>query len=185
MVFASGRIHISRSKEKNSLKDAGRKGMTIVITDIEISELISEVKPLPSNFTKAFKFRNKRGHREFNLDVIGESGSQFRLLVRQSLFNNLDFSVILLFVPEESNQHFRIRRYNGKSHEHTNRIERRKFYDFHIHTATQRYQEMGFKEDDFAEPTNRYADYHGALDCMMQDCGFKINGTQKTLLGLV
>lgn len=159
--------------------------MPSVITDTEISGLLAEKKPLPSNFTKSFRLRTKRGHREFNLDIRGEKGSQFRLMVRQSLFNNLDFSIILLFIPEGSNQHFRIRRYNGKSHEHTNRIEKRKFYDFHIHTATQRYQEMGFKEDDFAEPTSRYADYYGALDCMMQDCAFVIDGTQKTLFNLV
>lgn len=156
-----------------------------VIPDSEILALISEKKSLPSNFAKTFRLRTKKGHREFNLDIQGVKGSQFRLLVRQSMFNNLDFSVILLFVPEGSNQHFRVRRYNGKSHEHTNHIERTKFYDFHVHTATQRYQELGFKEDDFAEPTNRYADHHGALDCMIQDCGFAIDGDQKTLLKLV
>jgi hypothetical protein len=157
----------------------------VLITDIEISELISEKKSLPLNFSRTSTLRTKRGHKEFNIAVIGENGSQFRLLGRQSSFNNLDFSIILLHVPEGSNQQFRIRRYNGKSHEHTNKIEKERFYDFHIHTATQRYQEMGFKEDEFAEPTDRYGDYHGALTSMLQDCGFIIDGNQRTLLDLV
>jgi len=55
----------------------------------------------------------------------------------------LDFSIILAYCPEASNQLFRLRRYNGKSHEHTNTIEADKFYNYHIHTATERYQELG------------------------------------------
>ena len=54
-------------------------------------------------------------------------------------------------VPQ-SNRVFRLRRYNGKSHEHTNPIEKEIFYDFHIHTATERYQVLeNKKEDTYAE----------------------------------
>ncbi len=42
------------------------------------------------------------------------------------------------------------------------------FYGFHIHTATERYQQSGYREDTYAEETNRYADYHGAIECMLQ-----------------
>ena len=67
---------------------------------------------------------------------------------------------------------FRLRRYNGKSHEHTNRLEGRTFYEFHIHTATERYQDSGLREDAFAEPTTRLADFVGAVACALDDCGF-------------
>jgi hypothetical protein len=78
---------------------------------------------------------------------------------------------------------FRLRRYNGKSHEHTNKIEGNKFYDFHIHYATERYQNTGFTEDAFAMITNRYNSFHGALNCMVQDCGFQlVPGAQIELL---
>jgi hypothetical protein len=38
-----------------------------------------------------------------------------------------------------------------------------KFYDFHIHLATERYQKTGqYRPEHFAEPTNRYSDIHSA-----------------------
>ena len=85
------------------------------------------------------------------------------LMFRQSTFNPLDFSVILGYIIPNTNQVFRLRRYNGKSHEHTNWLEQEKFYDFHIHTATERYQIAGWNEDGYATPTDRYSDHHGAL----------------------
>ena len=70
-----------------------------------------------------------------------------------------------------SNSIFKIRRYNGKSHQHGNKIEGDVMYDFHIHMATERYQIAGYpKEESYAEPTDRYSDIHGALRCMMEDC---------------
>ena len=69
---------------------------------------------------------------------------------------------------------FRLRRYNGKSHEHSNTIESQTLYDFHIHHATERYQLSGLREDTFAEPTNRYGDLHGAIGCMIEDCGLDV-----------
>ena len=71
-------------------------------------------------------------------------------------------------------QLFRLRRHNGKSHEHTNQIEQITFYDFHIHMATERYQELGTREDAFAEVTDRYGDYESALRCLVEDCGFEV-----------
>ena len=71
-----------------------------------------------------------------------------------------------------SNQLFKLRRYNGKSHSHTNKIEKNSMYNFHIHTATQRYQKIGMKEESYAEETTRYADLRGAINCLIADCGF-------------
>jgi hypothetical protein len=51
-----------------------------------------------------------------------------------------------------------LRRHNGRSHEHTNQIEASTFYDFHIHMATERYQELGMREDAYAEATDRFGD---------------------------
>jgi len=66
---------------------------------------------------------------------------------------------------------FILRRYNGKSHEHKNNLESTNvFYDFHIHTATERYQREGTKEEYFAEITNRYSTVQEALNCLIEDC---------------
>jgi len=75
----------------------------------------------------------------------------------------------------ESNQLFRLRRYNGNSHQHTNHIERQGFRDFHIHFATERYQEeCGWNEDGYAESTDRYDDFSGAWGCLISDANLVV-----------
>lgn len=158
--------------------------MVVRYSDIEINTMIDERKPLPDKYRSRIQLREKRGHKERELEVIGVQGTKYRLILRQSNFNPLDFSVILAVDPPESNRQFRLRRYNGKHGEHTNKIEGNKFYDFHIHHATERYQEYGMDEDAFAEPTDRYGDYNEALRCMLEDCGFETpRGNELTLFG--
>ena len=141
-------------------------------TDSEIQQLLAERKLLPDEYRKKLKPREKRGHREAELSLAGAAGVEFRLIARQNSLNILDFSIILAVCPAGSNQLFRLRRHNGKSHEHTNQIEANTFYDFHIHMATERYQELGMREDAYAEATDRFGDFDSALHCLMEDCGF-------------
>jgi len=145
--------------------------LSILLTDAEISVLTEETKQLDPGYLSRIQLRPKPGHKERELDITGANGSEFRLILRQNILNVLDFSVILAYSVQSSSQVFRLRRYNGKSHEHTNKIERQTFYDFHIHFATERYQQSGLREDAYAEVTNRYGDFQGALDCLIQDCG--------------
>lgn len=156
--------------------------MAVVLADSEIAVLIAEAKPLPDDYRLRVQTRQKRGHRERELDVAGASGSTFRLVLRQSSFNVLDFSVILAWLPPQSTSAFRLCRYNGKSHEHTNALESQTFYDFHVHRATERYQRSGRREDGFAEPTAHYQDFAGALRCMLHDCGFQVPGNSQAEL---
>lgn len=146
--------------------------MAELLTDDQIAHLLAESKPLPDNFQERIRFKPKRGHKEAELDIDGSDDSAFRLILRQSALNPLDFSVILAYQIPQTNVFFRLRRYNGKSHEHTNKLEGDRFYDFHIHKATRRYQESGWREDAFAEPTTRYADFDGALLCLWEDAAF-------------
>lgn len=146
--------------------------MPIVHSDNDILLLVAERKPLAQNWRANLRPRAKLGHEESQLDCIGESGSEFRLILRQNTLNALDFSVILAVQIPQSNRLFRLRRYNGRSHEHTNSIEGSIFYDFHIHIATERSQEIGAREDAYAEVTERYNDLDGALECLLSDAGF-------------
>ncbi len=147
--------------------------MAIEYTDDEIEVLVKERKPLPADYRQRIELRPKRGHREREIDVRGIDGSDFRLILRQSECNPLDFSIILAYCPKDSNRVFRLRRYNGDSHEHTNKIERTRLHGFHVHRATARYQELGGDEDSYAECTDRFSDFHGALQCMLDDCAFE------------
>jgi len=143
--------------------------MPITYTDQEIEKLKCERKLLPRSWSGALRLQSKRGHCERNLDFVGEGESRFRLILRKSRFNILDFSIILAVRSPGSNRLFRLQRYNGRSHEHTNAIEHETFYDFHIHTATQRYQERGAREDAYARVTDRYDSFHGAMHCLIND----------------
>lgn len=87
-----------------------------------------------------------------------------------SKLNQLDFSAILAVRLPKANTVFRLRRYNGRSHEHTNRIEGQRFYGFHIHLATERYQALGMDEEAYAEPTERFCDFESAVQCLVDDC---------------
>ena len=155
--------------------------MTVIYTDAEIADLMAEQKLLPVGWHTLLRPHTKRGHIERNLEITGQAGNEFRVIVRESRFNPLDFSVILGVQAPQSSRIFRLRRYNGKSHQHTNQIEKETFYDFHIHMATQRYQELGNRnprEDGYAEVTDRYGDATGALQCLLDDANFEGVGPQ-------
>lgn len=148
--------------------------MAAIYTDHEIESLILEPKSLPQSWRSRFVLKPKRGHKEREQDITGGHGSQFRVILRESIANPLGFSVILAYCPATTNQLFRLRRYNGRDHEHTNRIEKQKFYGFHVHFATERYQRSGLREDAFAEPTDRFSDLDSALVCLLRDCAFEM-----------
>lgn len=168
--------------------------MTVIFTDPEIATLVGERKLLPANWPSTFRRISKRGHDERHIVVNGEQGNEFHVILRKSQFNPLDFSIILGVRVLQSNRIFRLRRYNGKSHEHTNIIEKQAghenqtFYDFHIHYATERYQRRGNREpreDGYAEVTERYGDPTGALTCLMGDANFGLAGGQGTLFPII
>jgi len=146
--------------------------METFLTDKEIQLLISERKQLdiePDELLSNMK--EKRGHKESENIIQRTDGSSFVIKVRLSKENHLDFSAILGYNPPKLTKLFILRRYNGKSHEHKNNLESTNvFYDFHIHTATERYQREGTKEEYFAEITNRYSTVQEALNCLIEDC---------------
>jgi hypothetical protein len=148
--------------------------MAVLLTDQDIDLLLNEPKPLSETYQARLHLRDKRGHKEREMEVDGANGSRFQVRIRQANAQALDFSVILLYYVPKTNVMFRLRRYNGKSHEHTNKIEGQRFFDFHVHTATERYQKAGWDEDAFATPTDRFSDITQAVHCMLQDCGFQL-----------
>ena len=74
----------------------------------------------------------------------------------------------------DSSRWFRLRRYNGNNHEHDNLIEGNRICDFHIHTATERYQRRGMREDGYAEATDRFSDYDAAVLCLAEDAALEL-----------
>lgn len=160
--------------------------MELLLTDQKIQSLVSEHKKVPLEFDDFFKnFKNKRGHQEFDHTIPREDGSSFSIKLRQNRENPIDFSAILGYTPKEVNRLFRLKRYNGKSHRHRNILEENeRFYDFHIHTATERYQLAGRKEEAYAVVTDRYSDLRGALRCLINDCNVTLRINPQTKLSI-
>lgn len=145
-----------------------------ILSDDAIITLIQEAKIIPVGLFPLTKKQSERNqHRRAEYEVVSPSGNSFVIATRQSEINTLDFSVILGYKMPGFNTIFRLRRYNGKSHYHTNTIEKQTFRDFHRHTATERYQRFGPKEDHFAEIDTRYWNMESAIDCLLKDCGFR------------
>lgn len=146
----------------------------VQLTDEDINKLIQLPKPLPANYKRLLRYRAKptsEQHEEAQFDIEASSERTFRVMIRKNLINPLDFSVILGYIPKERLNILRLRRYNG-IHEHTNKLEGVRFRGFHIHYATQRYQEAGWDIDDYAEPTEKYGTIDQALELYFDECNF-------------
>jgi hypothetical protein len=146
-----------------------------ILSDEKIAALIAERKTIPDGLCPINRMIDRCQHRrkDFTLDPTA-TGNEFMICVRQSKLNANDFSVILGYKIPGSYSVFRLRRYNGSSHQHTNTMEKQTIDGFHVHMATERYQRLGgAKEDHFAETTNRYYNLESAIACLLTECGFK------------
>ena len=142
--------------------------MDIKYTDQQIAELINERKVLPDDWRIQLDKND-------SLYIIGERGNRFRIITNLNTKYPSDFSVILAVVNPKKGADFRIRRYNGMhKRPHNNKIEKQKIYGYHIHSATERYQERGYDEEAYAEKTDRYNNLKGALHCLIQDANFEL-----------
>ena len=142
--------------------------MDIKYTDQQIAELINERKVLPDDWRIQLDKNN-------NVYVIGDSGNRFRIITNLNEKYPSDFSVILAVIDPRTGAVFRVLRYNGMpKRPHNNKIEKQKIYGYHIHSATERYQERGYDEETYAEETDRYSNLEGALQCLIQDANFEL-----------
>lgn len=162
-----------------------------ILRDSEIADLVAEKKLLPKNWQNQFSLKEKMGFQygERSIEISGEAGNMFRVIMRRNRINTFDFSIIIMFRDKDGKE-CRLVRYNGKHPSpHTNKWEKEqglpnyKFGPaFHIHRATERYQEAGYMIDGFAEPTTSYHDFYSALDCFLKDNN--LQGPKSPQLGL-
>jgi hypothetical protein len=143
-------------------------------SDKDIDELIAVPKYLPADYrsrlrTRARSYSDK--HEEGQLEIDVQDKGTFRIIIRKNRINPLDFSAILGYILPERLKLFHLRRYNGV-HKHTNKIEHNSFRTFHIHYATQRYQEAGWDIDAYAEITDKYTTIDGAWELLLDECNF-------------
>lgn len=149
-------------------------------TDEEFAGWIAETKQLPVNWRTRLKLQPKDGtsfeHR--SMEVGGDSGSSFRVMLRRNTLNNNDFSLILVLVTDDGE--YRLTRFNGSSHQHVNHIERRNNLPnhtirntFHIHVATERYQRRDRKNiEGYAVPSAAFGSFETAFEEFFATNGF-------------
>ena len=145
----------------------------VIFDDDEIGHLIGVPKTFARSRANWPSLRSKRGHVEAHVEYAGADGSEFKVVLRRSSYNPLAFSVVLMVRVPDSNRWFRLRRYNGNNHEHDNLIEGNRICGFHIHTATERYQRRGMREDGYAEASERFSDYDVAVQCLAEDAALE------------
>ena len=149
--------------------------MPETVSDSEIAQLIAERKHLLGNWQDELEnLKPKDSHLEGQIDLAGAAGTRFRIIVRQSVRNSHDFSVILI-AERPREPEIRLLRYDGGSHPHRNKIERNWIVRKpHIYRATKRYQELKWElHDGYAEETARYHDLSGAWECFVADANLQ------------
>lgn len=146
------------------------------LTNQEIRELIDEPKRMDRSAGSILQgMKAKGGKFPFILQNSHKFPRQngrenWLIYLRFNTENPLDFSCGLGLLPEGRRELFSIRRYNGKSHRHTNRLDGQQiFYDFHIHQTTEKYQRSSYKDDHYADPTDRYTRLEEAFRCLLKD----------------
>ncbi len=151
-----------------------------IVTDQQIQKFISEIKLIDKDWKPSF--RDRKSYFESKNEFIGEEGNIYKIIIKYSKINPLDFSVIFGIMLE--GKLFRVKRYNGDAGDHTNSIERDRIEGFHIHKATQIYQENGFREDAFAIKTTKFSDWKSALKLMLAENNFllKVDDGQSRLI---
>lgn len=157
--------------------------MSILLLEEEIHALIQEPKPFPDGLSPLGRMSVWNKHSRKEVRVSCESGHEFVIHIRQAIMNVMNYSVILGYELPQFHRVFNLRRYNGK-HRHTNQFEKESFDCTHMHTATERYQELGpvAREDHFAVPDDRFYSLESAIECLLADCGFR-PGFEETPLG--
>jgi len=164
-----------------------------VLSETEIDSLLGEEKRLPLEWERRVQVRPKsnQSFKERGFEIEGVSGSHFRVVLRQSNLNPLDFSIILLFRDSEGTE-YRLIRFNGRHPSgHTTKWEKRRARpnsgfrnECHVHRATERYQLEGLDIDGYAEVTHDYDSFETALDRFVGARGFRLpNDPQKWLFG--
>ena len=163
--------------------------MARILTDEEIAKLLQEPKQLARNWETRLRPLPKSNSKFTRRDceIKGKNGHMFRIIIRHNMINPLDFSIILSFQDEDGTE-FNLCRYNGKHPQHTNKLGKSKGLPdssfrnaFHIHMATQRYQEEGLSIDGYAEITNEYSSFDTALRTFVRTNGFSVPGDEPSL----
>lgn len=141
------------------------------MNDQEIKRLIGLEKIYNGN---SIKWKTQR--KSTRCDCLihsNEIDGYFVLYARQNEIDIDNYSCGIKLV-QSGKDDITLLRCNGSGHPHTNTLEREDIdYECHIHMATERYLNSGYKIDHFATKTSQYNDLQGAIECLISMCNIK------------
>lgn len=140
--------------------------MTKKMTDKEILAF----KNMPKYLTKPLKQKWTINLKVKQLSIELYSGSyNFNIYMRQAMLDEDNFSCGISLTANGNND-ITLARYNGSNHVHVNKCDGRKFdFECHIHEANEKSLKASKKIENYAEPTNRYTNLQGAIQCVLAD----------------
>lgn len=140
--------------------------MTKKLTDKEILAF----KNMPKYLTKPLKQKWTINLKVKQLSIELYSGSyNFNIYMRQAMLDEDNFSCGISLTANGNND-ITLARYNGSNHVHVNKCDGRKFdFECHIHEANEKSLKASKKIENYAEPTNRYTNLQGAIQCVLAD----------------
>ncbi|MDW0357769.1 hypothetical protein Q8G38_00400 [Halomonas venusta] len=154
------------------------------MTDAELQRLVSLPKKITNPRARTTTQR-KSIQRTYYLETPdGEPSMELKL--RQNTLDEDHFSCVLLCHLPNGDKLI-LRRYNGSNHIHGNKLDPDMgeiVFTCHIHMAKQRYIEKGLRSDDYAEQTEAYRTFEGAISCIIKDCnitGHEPRGSERNL----
>ena len=127
----------------------------MAFADICSEELLAKLKQTPKEVTKWIaKNREKPSHMpshiEWTCEAISSDGDSFIIYMRQNISLNDDFSCGIAWKSPDGEQ-VTIARYNGSSHDHTNKSDGTEFIQqCHIHQTTVEAARSGWSLENFA-----------------------------------
>jgi hypothetical protein len=163
--------------------------MRRILTDIQISELLDDKKPIRRAYVRSLKTRLTPENRSLvsKRGITSDGGRVFEISARRDCRVDMHpkrFSIVLGFTWH--GQRINLIRCNGWHAPHTNRIEENAASGviyiprdkFHVHYATERYQIDDMSVEYYAEPTEEYDTFEGAIEYMCDHFGFYLEGDE-------
>lgn len=127
-------------------------------------------KDMPKYLTKPLKQKWTVNLKVKQLSIELYSGDHnFNIYMRQAMMDEDNFSCGISLTVD-GNSDITLARYNGSNHVHVNKCDGRRFdFECHIHEANEKSLKASKKIENYAEPTNRYTNLQGAIQCVLTD----------------
>lgn len=148
-----------------------------ILTDSEAELIVNCPKEIDCDIRSILvidKMRLDNGQYRRNIELHNPS-FRLRMTIRQLAEDPLDFSIILFYESDKRHTYI-IRRYNGDHGIHHNRLSGEDIRGPHIHKITEQYQLSGYREDGYADATDRYKTINQAVALFVSDMNIRPRG---------